>query len=48
VTESDLHRLENRLTRVTDEISGLYEGKVTIEARAKQLNELIASLEKSL
>ena len=48
VTESDLTRLESRLTRVTDEISSLYAGKVTIEARAKELDDLIASLEKSL
>jgi len=48
VTESDLHRLESRLTHVTDEITGLYAGKVTIDARAKKLDELIASLEKSL
>jgi hypothetical protein len=48
VTESDLNRLESRLTRVTDEISSLYAGKVTIEARAKELDDLIASLEKSL
>ncbi|MGB7788327.1 hypothetical protein [Methanoregula sp.] len=48
VTESDLHRLESRLTRVTDEITGLYAGKVTLEARAKNLDDLISSLERSL
>jgi len=45
VTESDLDRLERRLTRVSDEISSLYAGRVTIEARAKALDDLIASLE---
>jgi hypothetical protein len=48
VTESDLTRLENRLTRVTDEISSLYAGRVTIESRAKKLDDLIASLERSV
>jgi hypothetical protein len=47
VTESDLHRLEGRLARVTDEISSLYAGKVTLEARAKKLDNLISSMEKS-
>jgi len=48
VTESDLHRLETRLTRVSDEISSLYAGKMAIETRAKKLDDLISSLEKSL
>jgi predicted nuclease of restriction endonuclease-like RecB superfamily len=48
VTESDLLRLETRLTRVTDEISGLYTGKVTLEARAAKLDELISQLERSV
>lgn len=48
VTESDLERLESRLSRVTDDISGLYEGKMAIETRAKNLDGLISSLEKSL
>ncbi|MFA6226260.1 MAG: hypothetical protein WC620_08850 [Methanoregula sp.] len=48
VTDSDLHKLETRLTRVSDEISGLYAGKMTIENRAKKLDDLITSLEKSL
>lgn len=45
VTESDLERLESRLTRVSDDISSLYAGKVTIEARAFALDTLITSLE---
>jgi predicted nuclease of restriction endonuclease-like RecB superfamily len=48
VTESDLHRFETRLARVTDEISSLYAGKVIIEARAKKLDNLITSMEKSV
>jgi hypothetical protein len=48
VTDSDLHKLETRLTRVSDDISDLYAGKMTIESRAKKLDDLITSLEKSL
>jgi predicted nuclease of restriction endonuclease-like RecB superfamily len=48
VTENDLLRLERRLAQVTDEISGLYVGKVAIEARAKALDDLITSLEGSV
>jgi predicted nuclease of restriction endonuclease-like RecB superfamily len=48
VTDSDLHKLEKRLATVSDEISDLYAGKMTIEARAKKLDDLISSLEKSL
>jgi hypothetical protein len=48
VTESDLHKLETRLERVSDEISSLYAGKMALESRAKELDDLISSLEKSL
>ena len=48
VTESDLERLESRLARVTDEISGLYAGKAIIEARAKKLDELITKAESAV
>ena len=48
VTESDLDLFESRLTRVTDDISALYAGKMTIETRAKNLTDLITSLEKSI
>ena len=48
VTESDLERLERRLAHVTDEISELYAGKITIEARAKALDDVITSLERSV
>ena len=45
VTESDLHKLENRLERVSSEITGLYAGKMALESRAKELDKLITSLE---
>ncbi|MCK9581550.1 MAG: hypothetical protein M0Q92_14035 [Methanoregula sp.] len=45
LTESDLGRLENRLTRVSDEINSFYAGKVILEARAEALDALITSLE---
>ena len=48
VTESDLEKLESRLTRVSDEISGLYAGRAAIEARVNRLDNLITSLERSL
>jgi hypothetical protein len=48
VTDSDLHKLEIRLASVSDEISSLYAGKMTLEDRAKKLDTLISSLEKSL
>jgi hypothetical protein len=48
VTDSDLHRLETRFAAVSNEISGLYAGKMTIEGRAKKLDALITSLEKSI
>jgi hypothetical protein len=48
VTESDLDRLGSRLARVSEDISGLYAGKMTIEIRAKNLDDLITSLEKSV
>ena len=48
VTDSDLHKLENRLEAVSMEIGRLYAGKMTIESRAQKLEDLITSLEKSL
>jgi len=48
VTDSDLHKLENRLASVSNEISSLYAGKMSIEGRAKKLDIMISSLEKSL
>jgi len=48
LTDSDLYRLESRLTLVSNEISGLYAGKMATEDRAKALGNVISSLEKSL
>ncbi len=48
VTDSDLHRLENRLAHVSNDISDLYAGKMSIEARAKKLDDVISSVEKSV
>ena len=48
VTDSDLHKLENRLAAVSDEISSLYAGKMSLEGRAKRLDDLVSALEKSL
>ena len=48
VTDSDLSKLETRLATVSNEISGLYAGKMKIEGRAKKLDGLLSSLEKSL
>src|SRR5512141_1434754 len=48
VTESDLDRLESRLARVSSDISSLYAGKMAIEMRAKKLDDLITTLEKSV
>ncbi len=47
VTESDLNRLENRLTRVTGEISNLIAEKTALESRVRSLDALITSLEGS-
>lgn len=47
VTDSDLHRLETRLGRVTDEISSLYAGKMALDARVSALESVITSLEES-
>lgn len=48
LTDSDLHRLENRLLAVTDEINVLYVKKSLLEKRAADLDVVISSLEKSL
>ena len=48
VTDSDLYKLETRLATVSDEISGLYAGNMNLEGRAKKLDGLLSSLEKSL
>jgi hypothetical protein len=48
LTDSDLARLENRLQAVTAEIAILYSGKASLEKRAKDLDAVITSLEKSV
>jgi hypothetical protein len=45
VTASDLERLESRLERVSNEITGLYAGKMALGSRAKELDELISTME---
>jgi hypothetical protein len=47
LTENDLHTLEMRLSRVTDEISSLYADRLGLETRAGKLDLLISSLEES-
>ena len=47
VTENDLAKLETRLERVSDEITGLYAGKMALESRVQALDALITSLERS-
>ncbi len=47
LTGSDLKNLENRLERVSGEITRLYEGKMALESRAQELARLIAHLERS-
>jgi hypothetical protein len=46
VTESDLQKLENRLSRVTDDITSLFAEKMTLDARVKDLDAMISSLER--
>jgi hypothetical protein len=48
VTGNDLQSLESRLSRVTDEISSLYAGRVALEGRVQRLDDVITSLEQSL
>jgi hypothetical protein len=48
LTETDLHKLENRLASVTNDINILYAEKTVLEKRATNLDALITSLEKSL
>lgn len=48
LTETDLHKLENRLASVTADIGTLYAEKSVLEKRAGNLDALITSLEKSV
>ena len=47
LTDSDLHKLEYRLSQITTEISTLFAEKMVIEKRVGNLDILISSLEKS-
>jgi hypothetical protein len=47
LTDTDLHKLETRLARVTNEISTLYAEKMVLEKRVESLDHLISSLERS-
>ena len=45
LTDSDLHKLEYRLTQITTEISTLFAEKMVIEKRVATLDVLISSME---
>jgi hypothetical protein len=48
LTDTDLHKLENRLANVTAEIGTLLAEKAVLEKRAGNLDSLITELEKSV
>jgi hypothetical protein len=45
LTDSDLHKLEYRLSQITNEISTLFAEKMVIEKRVGNLDVLVSSLE---
>jgi hypothetical protein len=47
LTDSDLHKLEYRLSQITNEISTLFAEKMVIEKRVGNLDILVSSLEGS-
>ena len=47
LTDSDLHKLEYRLSQITTEISTLFADKMVIEKRVGNLDILISSMERS-
>ena len=47
LTDSDLHKLEYRLSQITNEISNLFAEKLVIEKRVGNLDVLISSMEGS-
>jgi len=47
LTDSDLHKLEYRLSEITNEISTLYAEKMVIEKRVGNLDILVSSMEGS-
>jgi hypothetical protein len=47
LTDSDLHKLEYRLSQITNEISTLFAEKMVIEKRVGNLDLLVSSMEGS-
>jgi hypothetical protein len=47
LTDSDLHKLEYRLSEITNEISTLFAEKMVIEKRVGNLDILVSSMEGS-
>jgi hypothetical protein len=47
LTDSDLHKLEYRLSQITNEISTLFAEKMVIEKRVGNLDVLVSSMEGS-
>jgi len=47
LTDSDLHKLEYRLSQITNEISTLFAEKLVVEKRVGNLDVLISSMEGS-
>lgn len=47
LTDSDLHKLEYRLSQITNEISTLFAEKMVIEKRVGNLDILVSSMERS-
>jgi len=47
LTDSDLHKLEYRLSQITNEISTLFAEKMVIEKRVGNLDILVSSMEGS-
>ena len=45
LTDSDLHKLEYRLSQITNEISTLFAEKMVIEKRVGNLDLLVSSME---
>jgi hypothetical protein len=47
LTDSDLHKLEYRLSQITNEISTLFAEKMVLEKRVGNLDVLVSSMEGS-
>ena len=48
LTDSDLRQMEGRLASVTSDISALCTEKIILEKRIERLDDLVASLERSI